>query len=286
MILTRLLKHRFAPRLLLAAATLVWGGSFLVTRIAVQEVPPLVFVGLRFATASVLVACVTRPRMIRLTRTELRAGSRIALVMFAGYGLQAIGMHLGVGSGRAAFLSALYVPVVPLLQMLVLKIQPKPTTWVGLCLALAGLLLLAGPFGGERPGLGEVLVLGGAFSFAVEILLIGNFAARVDPRRLAVVECALLALLCLAGMTLSGAAWPAVRVGWVLSALALGLASAGLQIAVNWAQRSVPPAQATLLYTLEPVWAALFGALAGERMGAPGLAGAGLILASLAVSAR
>jgi drug/metabolite transporter (DMT)-like permease len=101
-----------------------------------------------------------------------------------------------------------------------------------------------------------------------------------------VVECALLALLCLAGMTLSGAAWPAVRVGWVLSALALGLASAGLQIAVNWAQRSVPPAQATLLYTLEPVWAALFGALAGERMGAPGLAGAGLILASLAVSAR
>lgn len=282
----RLLRHRFAPRLLLGAATLVWGGSFLVTRTAVQDVPPLLFVGLRFATASLLVACVTQPRLIRLTRTELRAGSRIAVVMFAGYGLQAIGMHLGVTSGRAAFLSALYVPVVPLLQLLVLKRQPKPTTWVGLCLALAGLLLLAGPFGGEKAGLAELLVLAGALSFAVEILLIGNFAARVDPRRLAVVECALLALLCLVGTAVSGAAWPALRPGWVLSALALGLASAGLQISVNWAQRYVPPAQATLLYTLEPVWAALFGALAGERMGPLGLAGAGLILASLAVSAR
>jgi drug/metabolite transporter (DMT)-like permease len=284
--LKRLLKHRFAPHLLLAAATLVWGGSFLVTRTAVQDVPPLLFVGLRFATASVLVACITRPRMIRLTRTELRAGSRIALVMFAGYGLQATGMHMGVTSGRAAFLSALYVPVVPLLQLLVLKRQPKPTTWVGLCLALAGLLLLAGPFGSEKAGVAELLVLAGALSFAVEILLIGNFAARVDPRRLAVVECALLALLCLAGTFVSGVAWPALRPGWVLSALGLGLASAGLQISVNWAQRYVPPAQATLLYTLEPVWAALFGALAGERMGPLGLAGAGLILASLAVSAR
>jgi drug/metabolite transporter (DMT)-like permease len=261
--LKRLLKHRFAPHLLLAAATLVWGGSFLVTRTAVQDVPPLFFVGLRFATAAVLVACITRPRMIRLTRTELRAGSRIALVMFAGYGLQATGMHLGVTSGRAAFLSALYVPVVPLLQ-----------------------LLVAGPFGSEKAGLAELLVLAGALSFAVEILLIGNFAARVDPRRLAVVECAFLALLCLAGIFVSGAVWPALRPGWVLSALGLGLASAGLQISVNWAQRYVPPAQATLLYTLEPVWAALFGALAGERMGPLGLAGAGLILASLAVSAR
>ncbi len=282
----QLLKHRFAPRLLLAAATLVWGGSFLVTRTAVQVVPPLLFVGLRFATASVLVAIATRPRMIRLTRTELRAGSRIALVMFAGYGLQATGMHMGVTSGRAAFLSALYVPVVPLLQLLFLKRQPKPTTWVGLSLALAGLLLLAGPFGREKAGLAELLVLGGALSVALEILLIGHFAARVDPRRLAVVECALLAVLCLGGTWVSGAAWPALRPGWVLSALALGLASAGLQISVNWAQRYVPPAQATLLYTLEPVWAALFGALAGERMGPLGLAGAGLILASLAVSAR
>jgi drug/metabolite transporter (DMT)-like permease len=284
--LKRLLGHRLAPRLVLMVATLVWGASFLITRGAVQEVPPLLFVGLRFATAAVLVAVATRPRMIRLTRTELKAGSRIALAMFGGYGLQATGMYLGVTSGRAAFLSALYVPVVPLLQMVVLKRQPRPTTWVGLGLALCGLLLLAGPFGSEKAGVAEVVVLLGALSVAAEILLIGAFAARVDPRRLAVVECTLLALLCLAATAVSGAAWPPLRPGWVLSALALGLASAGLQISVNWAQRFVPPAQATLLYTLEPVWAALFGAMAGESLGKPGLAGAGLILASLAVSAR
>ena len=282
----RLFAHRLAPTLVLMLATLVWGASFVVTRNAVQTTAPLVFVSLRFCMAALFVGLLTRPRLQRLTRTEVRAGARIALCMFGGYGLQSVGMHLGVSSGRAAFISALYVPIVPVLQLVLLRRPPKPTTWLGLALACCGLLLMAGPPGAAGAGWPELLVLTGAFSIAGEILLIGNFAARVDPRRLAVVECACLSAMCLAVNGAAGQGFPRLQPEWVLSAVALGVASAGLQISVNWAQRSVPPARATLIYTMEPVWAAGFGLLAGEHMGGWAILGGGLILGSLLVSGR
>jgi len=272
-------------------ATLVWGVSFVITRAAVQSAPPLVFVALRFATAALFVAAATRPALQRLSRTELTAGLVIGAVMFGGYGLQAMGMGLGISSGRAAFISALYVPMVPLLQMAILRRRPAANVWLGLALACAGMMLMSGPIGppatGQpQAGPPEAMILGGAVCIAAEIILISLFATRVDPRRLAVVECAFLAALCLGLHALSGEPWPAASAGWIAAGVALGLGSAGLQIAVNWAQRSVPPARATLIYTMEPVWASLCGLLAGERMGWQAVAGGALILASLLVSRR
>ena len=268
---------------MLVAATLVWGASFVITRQAVQGVAPLVFVGTRFAVAALVVIVLTRPALRQTTTVELRAGLAIGIAMLLGYGLQAVGMHLGVSSGRAAFISAVYVPIVPLAQVLALRRRPSRSVWLGLTLACAGLLLLAGPVGAAQAGLGEVLILVAALAIAAEILLVGAFAARVDPRRLAVVECSVLAVCSLGLWAGFGQSWPTARPSWLAAAIFLGFASAALQIAVNWAQRSVPPARATLIYTMEPVWAAVFGTLAGERMGLGAVAGAGLILASLLV---
>ncbi len=268
---------------MLLAATLVWGGSFVVTRQAVQGVAPLVFVAARFGIAALTVGGVARPGLSRLTRMELWGGAAIGAAMLGGYGLQAVGMSMGVSAGRAAFISAIYVPIVPVLQMILLRRLPGLSDWMALALAFAGLLLLAGRAGGTSPGRPELLVLCGAFAIAAEIVLIGVFANRVDPRRLAMVECGLLSAACLAVSALCGTSWPAPARGWIGAAVLLGVGSAGLQVAVNWAQRYVPPARATLIYTLEPVWAATFGLFIGERMGPGSLAGAALILASLVI---
>lgn len=282
--LKELFAHRLAPALVLTLATILWGASFVITRGAVQNVPPLLFVGLRFGVAALVVAGVTRPRLGRLSRTELRIGGIVSLTMFGSYALPAIAMHAGLSSGRAAFITAVYVPAVPLLQLMYLRRRPKPATWGALVLACAGLVLLSGPLGAEANGQNEILALVGALSIAAEILIIGVYAPFADPRRLAIVECTALALFCLAMTAALRTPWPVVEPGWVASAIALGLASAGLQIAVNWAQRFLPPTQATLIYTMEPVWAALFGAFAGERMGLPAMAGGAMIVLSLLVS--
>jgi drug/metabolite transporter (DMT)-like permease len=73
---------------------------------------------------------------------------------------------------------------------------------------------------------------------------------------------------------------------WTLlvTALGLGAASAAIQVAMNWAQKSVSPTRATLIYAGEPVWAGIVGRIAGERLPAIALVGAGLIVAAVIVS--
>jgi drug/metabolite transporter (DMT)-like permease len=73
---------------------------------------------------------------------------------------------------------------------------------------------------------------------------------------------------------------------WLLlaSALGLGAASAAIQVAMNWAQKSVSPTRATLIYAGEPVWAGLVGRIAGERLPALALLGGALIVAAVIVS--
>jgi len=70
----------------------------------------------------------------------------------------------------------------------------------------------------------------------------------------------------------------------LVTALGLGAASAAIQVAMNWAQKSVSPTRATLIYAGEPVWAGIVGRLAGERLPAIALVGAGLIVAAVIVS--
>ena len=85
-------------------------------------------------------------------------------------------------------------------------------------------------------------------------------------------------------MPVVGEAVPAFS--WTLLAIVtgLGLASAGIQIAMNWAQRTVSPTRATLIYAGEPVWAGIVGRLAGDRLGPAALAGGALIVLAVVVS--
>jgi drug/metabolite transporter (DMT)-like permease len=282
----RLLRHRFAAELVLILATAIWGGSFVVTHTAMRVVSPLPFITLRFLTAALTIAILTRPAMARISATEVRGAGAIGLAMLAGYALQAAGLQT-LSSGQTAFISALYVPIVPMLQILVLRRLPGALVWVSAALATVGMMLMAGQAGGGGAAYnrGDAFALGGAFSIAAEITLVAMFAPRADPRRLAVTQCAFVGVCALVLSLLTGARLPAWGL-WAVCAAGLGLLSAYLQITTNWAMRTIPATRATLIFALEPVWASIFGALAGERMGRGALAGAALILAALLISAR
>ena len=71
---------------------------------------------------------------------------------------------------------------------------------------------------------------------------------------------------------------------WLSAALALGAASCIIQLTMNWAQRSVSPTRATIIYAGEPVWAGIVGRIAGERLPAIAILGAAFIVAGAIVS--
>ncbi|MGJ4748924.1 EamA family transporter, partial [Leptospira sp. SA-E8] len=156
---------------------------------------------------------------------------------------------------------------------------PRLMHWVGITLAFIGLLLLAGPQGdGLELSAGHWVTIISTFAIAAEILLIGHFASsadasdekRVDVRRVTVVQLLVAGTLSFMLMPAADEALPDFSWVWLVSAVGLGLASALIQWTMNWAQRTVPPTRATLIYAGEPVGGGVFGRLAGERL--PGLA--------------
>ncbi|MBL9060245.1 MAG: DMT family transporter [Mangrovicoccus sp.] len=268
----------------LIVITMVWGGTFLVVHLAMAHSGPLFFVGLRFTAAAAVTLLLLRPAMAGLTRTELLAGAAVGASIFLGYALQTVGLQT-ITASQSAFLTALYVPMVPLMQLAVFRNPPPVMGWVGIGLAFSGLVLLAGP-GAGRLSLdrGEVVTLLGAAAIAAEILLIGRYAAGVDSRRFTVVQLAVAGVLSLALMPVAGEAVLAFSWVWLVAALGLGAASALIQLTINWAQKTVSPLRATVIYAGEPVWGGVIGRLAGDRLPALALLGAALIVAGVLVS--
>jgi drug/metabolite transporter (DMT)-like permease len=268
----------------LVGITILWGATFLVVQNALAASGPLFFVGLRFGSAALVIALVAAPVLRGLTWAETRAGAMIGVAIFFGYTLQTYGLQT-IPSSKSAFITALYVPIVPLLQWLILKRPPGIMAWIGIGLAFMGLALLAGPDGTSIGlGIGEFLTLLSAAAIASEIILIGGFAGRVDVRRVTVVQLAATSLLAFGLMAPMGEPVPGPSWLLILSAVGLGLASAGIQLAMNWAQRTVSPTRATVIYAAEPVWAGIVGRVFGEFLPAAALVGAGLIVAGVAVS--
>src|SRR6478609_4847035 len=128
----------------LLAITALWGSTFLVVHLAMQHSGPWFFVGLRFAVAGLLGLVVFHRALRGMRWRDIGAGAAIGVSIALGYGLQTMGLQT-ISSSTSAFITALYVPLVPLLQWLVFRRAPRPLTLVGVALAFVGLLLLAGP---------------------------------------------------------------------------------------------------------------------------------------------
>jgi drug/metabolite transporter (DMT)-like permease len=270
--------------LALVLITAVWGSTFLIVHIAVQYSGPWFFVGMRFLAAGIISAVVFARILPGLRWKEIGAGSAIGVMIFLGYGLQTVGLQT-INSSTSAFITALYVPLVPVMQWIVFRKPPRLLTWIGVALAFVGLILVADPTSvGFTFGTGEIATLVSTLPIAAEIILISVFAGKVNLGRVTVVQLLVAGLLGIATMPIVGEQPPAFSWVWLSAALALGAASCIIQLTMNWAQRSVSPTRATIIYAGEPVWAGIVGRIAGERLPAIAILGAAFIVAGAIVS--
>lgn len=266
---------------LLLLATAIWGCSFVLVRLVLGEVSPLLFVALRFtiAAAVLLPFVVRRPELRR--GPVVRAGFVVGFWLVLGFALQTVGIKT-TEPARAAFLTGVTVVLVPLLLVLVYRRAPSGAALAGVALATVGLLLLTGPSGGGF-STGDLLVLLAAVAFAFQVLAVDRHAREIPP----------FVLLFWELLTSAALAWPAAllleRPRWPVTRFALGaiLGSALLAtIFALWAQieaqRFSPPTRAAVILTAEPVFAAAVSyCVLGERLGAAGIAGSALILSGM-----
>ncbi|ENW07096.1 DMT family transporter [Acinetobacter beijerinckii] len=274
-----------AAQFALIFITMIWGGTFLAVQYALNFSSPMFFVGCRFAVAALAIFLISIQSIRGLTLKEVMAGTGIGVVIAIGYGTQTIALQ-SILSSESAFLTALYVPLVPILMWVIFQKRPSLMTWIGTTLAFIGLVLLTGN-GISKISLsyGQTLTLICAFVIALEIILIGYFAGKVNLRRVTVIQLAVASLLSFCSMPLVGEhSIPAFSWQLLVVALGLGLASALIQFVMNWAQRMVDPTRAAIIYAGEPVWAGVFGRIAGERLPLLALLGGCLVVLGVLVS--
>jgi drug/metabolite transporter (DMT)-like permease len=168
------------------------------------------------------------------------------------------------------------------ITMLWWRRPPAWGAWVGIALAFGGTVLLSGPSAVNWAfGAGDALTIGSAVAITMEILLLSRLSPGCDPGRLAFVQTLTVAMLCLPVAWWRGEGLPQPAPGLLVLVVGLAAMTALIQTAMSWAQQAVSATRATLIYSLEPVWAGLVGWIAGERLGWLGLTGGALIVAGL-----
>lgn len=268
----------------LIAVTAVWGSTFLLVHWAMQHSGPWFFVGIRFLVAGAISIVIFRRALRGIRWRDIGAGVAIGVMIYLGYGLQTVGLQT-IDSSTSAFITAMYIPLVPLAQWAVFRKRPSAMAFVGAALAFLGLLLIAGPDAVALTlGSGEILTLVSTLPIAAEIILISVFAGRIDLGRITIIQLLTAGVLGILTMPVVGESVPEFSWIWVGCAVGLGAASCIIQLTMNWAQKSVSPTRATIIYAGEPVWAAVIGRVAGERLPVAALIGGALVVLGILAS--
>lgn len=287
---TRILR----ANLLLFITALIWGTAFVFQRVAAGMLGTFTFNALRFFLGALsmvpLILLLPRQVMEGLVQKRRHAfqkalvpGIFAGLVLFAGAALQQVGLT-GTTAGKAAFITGLYIVLVPLAGLF-FRHKPGLPTWLGALLATAGLWFLSvtsdftmSPW--------DFWVLVGAFFWTAHILMIGHYTQKVSVLHLALIQYLVTGLLSL-GVAVFTEPWnPQGIVESTGPILFGGFISVGLAFTLQiFGQKDSPPAAASLILSLETVFAALAGAwILGEYLGVRELFGCALMLAGMALA--
>ena len=278
---------RIQANLLLTLIAMIWGSAFVAQAHGMESIGPMMFTGIRFLIGALVVL----PLIVRERRapgaTVLRGGDALKIMglgalLTTGAALQQIGIQYTTVT-NAGFLTALYVPLVPLLGWLLLRHLPHWSVWPGALACLVGAFLLSGAHELDI-GLGDAWVIASALPWAVHVLLVGMVADRMNaPFTVAGGQFLFCGAVALAwALAFESWSWAGIQAaaGPILytGVLSVGIAFTGQVVA----QRYAHAADAAIILSSETLFVAVFGYLMmGDRLNAAGLLGCALILGAM-----
>ena len=284
-------KKAMRGNLLLLLTAMIWGSAFVAQRVGMDSVGPFTFNGVRsLLSAAVLLPVIwlrekKRPREESPTekRTLLLGGLLCGICLCAGSTLQQFGL-VYTTAGKAGFITALYVVLVPVASLLLGK-KSRATTWIGVALAAAGLYLLC-VSGSLSMNRGDLLTMLCAVCFCAHILVIDRVSPHVDGVKLSCMQffvSGTIALIC--GVCTEKIEWQAL-VDCAVPILYAGVLSGGVGYTLQIvAQKDTDPTLASMIMCLESVFSVVFGALLlGERMSGREIAGCALMFAAIVLA--
>ncbi len=271
--------RHFKADMWLLLATFFWGVTFVAVKDAMLYASPLIFLGVRFLLAGLVLLPFCYKGLKKLSREGWRDGMLIGVFLFAGFAFQTVGL-VHTTATRSAFITGMCVVLVPSLSVVMLKTKSDGWQILGVIMAAAGLYFLSRPEAGGF-NKGDLLTALCAVSFAVEVVLVQKFTQKHPPLDMIMVQ--IITTIVLSAIfvgILEKPHWHWSQSLLLDLAVTSLLATAGALVIQFYWQRRTTATRAAIIYTMEPLFAAGFAfVLFGERLPMAGWLGAGMILA-------
>lgn len=296
--------------LCLVVVTFLAAISWIFSREAVLQMPPLLFMGVRFFSAGLMLALFAGRQFLQLSSAQRVQAIRVGLCFAVSMSLWVMGITHGTHVGEGAFLTITGVLLVPVVTRLFFAERPPLSTWLAIPVAVIGLALLALK-DGFRPELGQLFYVTAAVGFAVFYVLNTRAANHESPTVSARFPLKKIPPLVLTAWVLTtvgifsfavswilepwqptaalfsaeqASYWPAFELSlWVIASALLGTAARFLL--QTYAQSLSPQSNGVIILIIEPIWVTLLAAAwFGERMSGIQALGCGFIFAALIVN--
>ena len=273
------------------ACSFFWGITFVVVKDALADISVFAYLAARFVLGGLPLIWIYREDLRKLSREEAWAGAQVGLFMFGGYAFQTAGIARTTPS-KAAFITGLSVVLVPLFLAVFWRRKIGAWAWGGAAASFAGLYLFTVPPQGLADlNHGDLLVMGCAVLYALQIIFIARYIGKYSLGALSCLQVILTGVLSTIAVPLLDAAhWEhffvrytfQMEFGVIVTAIFTTALAYPLLV---WAQKHTTATNTALILTTEPVFAAITSfVVLHERLGSRSLVGAALILGGICIA--
>ena len=282
-------KTRYKAEIILLLATLSWGLSFSLIKIALVYISPFAFVFYRFLITTIILFLFFRKRILKIKFHDIKYGLILGVFLFIAYLTQTIGLKYTT-AGNSAFITGTNIVLIPFVQLLFIKTKPKIGNIIGIIFVLIGLCFLTELKDAEL-NYGDFITLFCAISVAFYIVLLDRFYKKTGYFEIIYGQFIAMVILSFLGtFFIEHLIYNEYRLvlnfestlSLILTALLATLI--GLYFSTKY-QKFTTPVRAGLIYNMEPIFAVIFAYfILHELMSFYQLIGAAIMFSGLIIS--
>ncbi len=278
-------KHSLKADFFLVIVTLLAAISWMFSKEALAEMPPLLFIGSRFLLAGIFLALFSKRSLIGLNPKQWLASAQVGVLFGLSMCLWIFGLFYAKNLGEGAFITSIASILVAPISYFIFKAKVERSNWIALPVALIGLALLSLE-NGFQPESSQVFFLAAAILLSLTFILNGRAAARMSATALTAISLSFVGIMAII-ISAFLETWPqqttSSMIQWLLLSAVIGTAARFLL--QTYAQGLTTPSHAAVIMILEPIWTALIAAAwFNERMSGIQAIGCSLIFAALIIN--
>jgi len=271
--------------ILLILGTAFWGISFSVTKLAIGQHQPVLFLFYRFLLATMVLSVIFWKQVKNLNATTIKRGAGLAIPLVLGIYLQTLGIT-HTSASQCSFVAGITVVMIPVIKLIIYRKAAALKIWIAACIALIGLFVISitDKF---SIGTGDLYTIIGAFCFAIYLIQIEKESKADDIVPTIVPMFATCAVLTFVLTFIQGnPTWiPQQETFWIGIVFCALFSTAYMYTISNISQKYISAERVSIIYLFEPI----FGAFAahfilGEAITSRLLIGGGMIFLATLIS--